>query len=178
MNEHLEGILHIDARSKHFKQLTDRFGGLKLHHILVFSQTTLDVSDETSRHPLVDGCVFNQTLLNVTNQLALCDAGTHFALGYLVKQLQTRHRVLLFKFEEKEQRLVLHETILAAIDFVLELTDRLFDDLGAVTASFVKFNHAYKSCRHYVVRLVIKCLLNELFEALYILLVDNFSQHS
>jgi hypothetical protein len=55
--------------------------------------------------------------------LALRDAGAHFALSYLVEQLQTRHRVLLFKFEEKEQRLVLNETILAAVDFVLQLTD-------------------------------------------------------
>jgi hypothetical protein len=85
----LEGILNIYARAEDFKQFADRFGRFELNYILVLSQTTFDVRNETFRHPLIDGCVFNQTLLNVSNQLALGDARTHLALGYLIKKLQT-----------------------------------------------------------------------------------------
>jgi len=87
LHEYLERILDIYTRTEDFEQLADGFGRFKLHNVLVLCQTTFDVGNETFGHSLVDGCIFNQALLNVANQLTLGDASAHFALGYLVEEL-------------------------------------------------------------------------------------------
>jgi len=104
---------------------------------------------------LINCSVLNQTLLYISDQLALSDACCHFVLRYLVEQFETGHGILLFEFKQEQQSLVLHKTIFAAVYFVLEFTDRLFDDLRTVAAPLVQLNHTDQRCRNNMVGLVV-----------------------
>lgn len=90
---------------------------------------------------MVEGCVVNQRLFDVPDELALGDRGVDLRLSQLEQKFEARHLVIFLKLEKNQESLILEETILARVELLLELTHAALDKINALAAFAVKLDH-------------------------------------